>query len=143
MIRRLLGFTDDADIAEPGGDLYPPFLRRDEDRRDELCAGLHHLAGDNLRQALQKITNITLKNGVIAAEEVLLPRYGGGTTYALNWSDTPDEVTTYPMRGKPIYDVDADRRNKIRVIGGWTYSDIIDDSFSGTGQTVSRRRTGR
>lgn len=38
------------------------------------------------------------------------------------------------MRGEPIWDVDAvDRRNKIRVIGGWTYSDIVDDSFSGTG----------
>lgn len=96
-------------------------------------------AGDNLRQALQKVTNITRKEyGVTPLKKFYYRDYGGGTTYAYQLSDTPDEVTTYPMRGKPIYDVDAlDRRNKIRVIGGWTYSDIIDDNFSGTGaQTV-------
>ena len=91
--------------------------------------------GDNLRQALQKVTNITRKEyGVTPLKKFYYRDYGGGTTYAYQLSDTPDEVTTYPMRGKPVYDVDAlDRRNKIRVIGGWTYSDIIDDSFSGTG----------
>lgn len=92
-------------------------------------------AGDNLRQALQKITGLSRKEyGVTPAKKFYYRDRGGGTTYAYQLSDNPNETTTFPMRGKPVYDVDAvDRRNKIRVIGGWTYSEIITDSFTGTG----------
>lgn len=92
-------------------------------------------SGDNLRQALQKIVNMTHKEyGVRPDKKFYYRDQGGGTTYAYQLAQAADEVTTYPFRSKPVYDVDSiDRRNSIRVIGGWTYSEIIDDSFSGTG----------
>ena len=132
----LLGFTDDADVvANLVGTYLPSFYDATKIGGTSFVLDYIAFSGDNLRQALQKITNITQKEyGVTPLKKFYYRDYGGGTTYAYQLSDTPDEVTTYPMRGKPIYDVDAlDRRNKIRVIGGWTYSDIVDDSFSGTG----------
>lgn len=92
-------------------------------------------ADDNLRQALQKVTNLTHKEyGVRPSGKFYYRNRGGGTLYAYQLAESADEVTTYPFKGKPVYDVDSvDRRNKIRVIGGWTYSEIVDDSFSGTG----------
>lgn len=92
-------------------------------------------AGDTMRQALQKVTAITHKEyGVTPGKKFYYRDRGGGTTYAYQLAENANEVTTYPFKGKPVYDVDSvDRRNSIRVIGGWTYSEIIDDSFSGTG----------
>lgn len=91
--------------------------------------------GDNLRQALQKVVNLTRKEyGVTPDKKVYYRPAGGGTTYAYKLSETPDGVTTYPLRGKPVYDIDSiDLRNKIRVVGGWTYSEIVTDSWSGNG----------
>ena len=92
-------------------------------------------AGDNLRQALQKVTSLSHKEyGVTPGKKFYYRDRGGGTTYAYQLAEGANEVTTYPFKGKPVYDVDSvDRRNSIRVIGGWTYSDIVRDSFSGTG----------
>ena len=132
----LLGFTDDQDVvAYLVGTYLATFYDATKIGGASIALDYISFAGDNLRQALQKVTNITRKEyGVEPGKKFYYRDFGGGTTYAYQLSDNPDEVTTYPMRGEPIYDVDAvDRRNKIRVIGGWTYSDIIDDSFSGTG----------
>ena len=130
------GISDDADIVDDLVSTYAPYFY-DATKIGGASVVLDYIsfAGDNLRQALQKVTNITRKEyGVTPAKKFYYRDFGGGTTYAYQLSDSPDEVTTYPMRGEPIWDVDAvDRRNKIRVIGGWTYSDIVDDSFSGTG----------
>lgn len=92
-------------------------------------------ADDNLRQALQKVTALTHKEyGVTPKKKFYYRDRGGGTTYAYQLAETANEVTTFPFKGKPVYDVDSvDRRNSIRVIGGWTYSEIVRDSFSGTG----------
>ena len=93
---------------------------------------------ESLRSALQKVVKITQKEyGVFPSGTFYYRNQGGGTTYAYQLSDDPDEVTTYPMRGKPLYDADAvDRRNAVRVVGGWTYSEIVTDQFEGDGSTT-------
>lgn len=135
----LLGFTDDQDVvAYLVGTYLPSFYDGAQVGGTSFVLDYISFAGDNLRQALQKVTNITRKEyGVFPSKKFYYRNTGGGTTYAYQLSDTPDEVTTYPMRGNPVYDVDAvDRRNKVRVIGGWTYSEIVTDTFEGDGGTT-------
>ena len=130
------GFDDDRDtVAYLVGAYLPAFYDAGLVGGSAFLLDYISFAGDNLRQALQKVTNLTQKEyGVTPAKKFYYRDRGGGTTYAYQLAEDANEVTTYPFKGKPVYDVDSvDRRNSIRVIGGWTFSEIVDDSFSGTG----------
>ncbi len=126
----------DIDVVGDLVSIYAPYFY-DATRIGGTSIELDYIsfAGDNLRQALQKVTGLTQKAyGVRPDKKFYYRDRGGGTTYAIASWRKPPTVTTNPFGSKPVYDVDSiDRRNSIRVIGGWTYSEIIDDSFSGTG----------
>lgn len=129
--------TQDSDIVRELVGTYLPAFYDSSKIPGASAINLEYIEfkDESLRQALQKVITITGKEyGVTPAKKVYYRVQGGGTTYAYQLSDDPDEVTTYPMRGKPLYDVDSlDRRNAVRVVGGWTYSETQDDQFAGTG----------
>lgn len=132
----VMGFSDDRDVVTYlVGTYLPAFYDGSLVAGTAFVLDYISFAGDNLRSALQKVTGLTQKEyGVTPAKKFYYRDRGGGTTYAYQLAEDANEVTTYPFKGKPVYDVDSvDRRNSIRVVGGWTYSEIVDDSFSGTG----------
>lgn len=98
---------------------------------------------ESLRSALNKITKRTnCMFGVDAVREFWY-RKGDegdyGTVYDCSLTDAEEtwNDSRYPMTVKPYYDRDAmDLRNKVRVVGGWTLSDVQVETFVADGVTL-------
>lgn len=98
---------------------------------------------ENLRSALNKVSQRTGRTfGVDAVPEFWYRQKdetGFATPYQYVLTDAPnwDEVDYVPMTVKPYYDRDAvDLRNKVRVVGGWTLSDVQEETFAGDDATL-------
>ena len=89
---------------------------------------------ETLRSALNKINERSGKDYGISAGEQFFWRPSNVGTVAHELSESPDYVTTFPMRAKPYYDADGiDQRNAVRVIGGWRESAAQTETFTTDG----------
>lgn len=99
---------------------------------------------ETLREAMNKVYQRTGRTfGVDAAREFWYregDETGYSTPYDYRLSDDEtgwDQEEYFPMTVRPFYDRDGlDLRNKVKVVGGWTLSDVQEETFAGDDVTL-------
>lgn len=95
--------------------------------------------GESLRSALNKVSQRAGARtfGVDATREFWYRASNEIDTYLYELAEAPDDNVQHEMTVKPFYDRDAvDLRNTVRVVGGWTLSDVQEETFAGDDVTV-------
>lgn len=136
--------TTDRDVVSHLVNTYLPEFYNADKIGTANQVQIDYIAFDNepLRSALNKVQQRTGRTFRVDAVREFW--YGSGDytflTYDYKLSDDEGQWSdplTLPMSAKPYHDRDAlDLRNKVRVVGGWTLSDVQEETFAGNDVTV-------
>lgn len=137
--------TTDRDVVADLVNTYlPEFYNIDKiGTADQTAIDYIAFRDESLRSAMNKISQRTGRLfGVDAAREFWYREgdevgYTSPYFYKLADAEGWDLAEYFPMTVKPFYDRDGlDLRNKVRVVGGWTLSDVQKETFAGDDVTL-------
>lgn len=133
--------TTDRDVVAHLVNTYLPEFYNPAKIGTANAVQLDYIAFDQetLRSALNKTSQRSGARmfGVDAVFEFWYRARDEMDAYNYELAEAPDDNTQHEMTVKPYYDRDAmDLRNKVQVVGGWTLSDVQEETFAGNSSTL-------